>query len=279
MKRLLEKIVRNIKFRILLFFRLTLLEGYTRKGPDIQQTFDIFKGQWASKIPIDNLQTGDNSLFDDERINWYIKNCNGFSGKTVLELGPLEGGHTYMVSKDGASKITSIEANSRAYLKCLLVKEHVKIENTEFLFGEFNDFLRQTTQTYDIILAIGVLYHMTDPVDTLLNICAHTDTVFLWTHYYDAQTMSADDVKAFKKTVSQKITEEYSCTLHKRNYGSALSLSHFCGGTERFAMWMEKQDIFKVFESRGFNHHKIQFDRPDTKFGPSIAVVFSKNRI
>ncbi len=35
----------------------------------------------------------------------------------ILELGPLEGAHTYQL------RILAIEANAEAFLKCLVVKE------------------------------------------------------------------------------------------------------------------------------------------------------------
>jgi len=42
-------------------------------------------------------------------------------GKKVLELGPLEGAHTYMLEKAGGD-VLSIEGNHGAYIRCLIVK-------------------------------------------------------------------------------------------------------------------------------------------------------------
>ena len=46
------------------------------------------------------------------------------AGKTVLELGPLEGAHTYQLHQRGAN-IVAVEASKQAYLKCLITKEIV----------------------------------------------------------------------------------------------------------------------------------------------------------
>lgn len=55
-----------------------------------------------------------------------------FVGKTRLELVPLEGGHSYMLQKMGVKKIIAIEANSRAFLKCLCIKEIFDLNKVEF---------------------------------------------------------------------------------------------------------------------------------------------------
>ena len=46
--------------------------------------------------------------------NWALSLLGSIEGQSVLELGPLEGGHTYMLHKAGAN-ITSIEANKRGF--------------------------------------------------------------------------------------------------------------------------------------------------------------------
>ena len=63
-------------------------------------------------------------LFNDDRISWFAEQINSnFEEFSVLELGPLEGGHSYMFEQLGAKEITAIEANSRAFLKCLIIEE------------------------------------------------------------------------------------------------------------------------------------------------------------
>ena len=61
-------------------------------------------------------------LFEDDRILWDEEKLGKFLSKRVLELGPLEGAHTYMLQQLGAKEIISIESNKRAFLKCLIIK-------------------------------------------------------------------------------------------------------------------------------------------------------------
>ena len=99
-----------------------ILDYYFRNYPSPQNALDIFKNEWSSKLPAEfaKYQTGTVQLFEDERVNWAVSELGGIENKTVLELGPLEGGNTYMLEKHGAKSVLAIEANSRAFLKCFL---------------------------------------------------------------------------------------------------------------------------------------------------------------
>src|SRR3954464_14009309 len=94
-------------------------------APSVQAAVDIFKGEWSSKFPAEAgpVTAGQWALFEDARLAWALERLGGVAGKTALELGPLEGGHSYMLQRSGAASVVAVEGNPRAYLKCLLVKE------------------------------------------------------------------------------------------------------------------------------------------------------------
>ena len=103
---------------------INVLDLYVNAAPDPQHALNIFRGEWLSKLPppFAELQAGSNLLFEDARLEWGLDMLGGVQSKTVLELGPMEAGHTYMLEHRGAASIISIEANTRAYLKCLIIK-------------------------------------------------------------------------------------------------------------------------------------------------------------
>ena len=107
---------------------MAILDEYTHLAPNIQNSIDIFKGEWASQIP-GNIESGDAKLFEDGRVLAFENQLGAYAGLRILELGPLEGAHSYMMSQRGAREVISIEANSRAYLKCLLVKNLFNLSN------------------------------------------------------------------------------------------------------------------------------------------------------
>ena len=67
---------------------------YASGAPSEQQTLDLFKGIWASKIPTRAETTsGDALLFEDPRVGWALDRLKeqgvSIENAHVLELGPL----------------------------------------------------------------------------------------------------------------------------------------------------------------------------------------------
>ena len=169
-----------------------ILDQMVTSYPSEQNALDIFKNEWSSKLPLarSDLQAGPIPLFEDPRVHWAVCEAGGVANQRVLELGPLEGGHTYMLQERGAASILAIEANTRAFLKCLIVKNIFNLHKADFRCGDFISFLRQNTERFDFVLATGVLYHMTSPVELLQLLSRVTDRLFMWTHYYDEAIIS-----------------------------------------------------------------------------------------
>ena len=115
------------------------LDRYVASAPSPQNALDIFEGAWTSRLPspFENARVGATPLFEDERLAWAIDDLGGFDGARIVELGPLEGGHTYMLQRAGAASVVAIEGNRRAYLKCLVVKELLALQRARFLCGDF----------------------------------------------------------------------------------------------------------------------------------------------
>ena len=184
---------------------------------------------------------GTAALFSDGRIRWAENVFGGFADKNILELGPLEGAHSYMMQNAGAKTITAIEANSRAFLKCLCIKELFDLNRVSFKLGDFVSFLEQNKNKYDIAIASGVLYHMVDPVKVLDLISRAADRIFIWTHYFDESVISKNKDIAHKfgklETASyQGLEYRYSSQAYKK----ALDWSGFCGDRRKTASGSQK---------------------------------------
>ena len=239
---------------------------YSREAPSAASPFNIFRNSWSSAVP--GFDTGKASLFDDLRIKWLETRLGSFSGTRVLELGPLEGGHTYMMEHAGAS-VVAIEANERAFLKCLIVKDALHLKS-EFLYGDFRPYLESTRPgRFDFVLAIGVLYHMLEPLKLLHDIARVTDAFGLWTHYYDSDLIRSKlhfDSKPFLQTFEGKSAEVY-----RQHYLSSVALPTFCGGSEPTSCWLAKEGLLQFVKSLGFEV-QIGEDNPHHPNGPSILL-------
>ena len=254
-----------------------ILDSYIKSAPDPQNALDIFQGEWSSKLPppFHKLSAGEALLFDDPRIKWFIEEIGGVTGKSILELGPLEGGHTYLLEKSGAAAITAIEANTRSYLKCLVVKELLKLQKANFLCGDFVEYLGQKGESFEACIASGVLYHMQKPAELIALLTSRcTRYILLWTHYYDHKIISADPNLSHKFSEPiQGEYQEFKHQLYRQEYKSALGWSGFCGGNAPISYWMTRQDILDCLRYFGFDDLRINFDHPNHPNGPSFAIT------
>jgi hypothetical protein len=259
---------------------MDILDSYIADAPSNQNVLDIFKGEWSSKLP-DVLglatQPGTAALFEDARINWTEETLGSFGDWKILELGPLEGGHSYMFQERGASKIISIEANTRAFLKCLCIKEVLKLKKVEFKLGDFMVYLRSDTEKYDMVFASGVLYHMENPIELLKLISKVSDKVFIWTHYYDAEIIgSRRDLKDKFGIVNEFKHEDIVYQGSMQSYNEALNWSGFCGGPKPISKWLTKKSIIDALTHYGFAEIRINFDAPEHQNGPAMAICARK---
>jgi hypothetical protein len=252
---------------------VNILDNYVHTAPDAQTTIDIFKGEWSSILPASlGVESGGGSgVFDDARIHWLLNRLGNVAGRTVIELGPLEGGHTYMLEQAGAV-VTAVESNTRAYLKCLIVKELLSMKDSRFLLGDFIEYLKSDQTPFDIALASGVIYHMRNPAALIELLAQRSADVFVWTHYYCPEQVR--NKPHFGRTFAQPEPAEHAGFKHRvarKYYGEALDWSGFCGGSADYACWMPREDLFACFEHFGMEIQAVEFDHPDHPNGPALA--------
>lgn len=255
---------------------MNIPEKLVTAAPSPQTALDIFRDEWVSAMPegFGRWKAGAVPLFSDARIQWLSELMVNVSGRSVLELGPLEAGHAYMLEKLGASRVVSIEANPRSYLKCLVMKEVLDMKRVRFLCGNFVEFLHETEEKFDLCVASGVLYHMRNPAELLSLMTRAADRVLIWTHYYDEKAVQAHPDVASKFGAGFEYTfGGFKHTLHPYSYGAtAPSENFFCDGSTDYGYWMERDDILEFLTRLGFTKQRIGFEAREHPNGPSFAI-------
>ena len=256
--------------------REAILDQYIKGTPNAQNALDLFQGDWWSSLPGSwaGLRAGLLPLFDDPRIKWAIDTLGGVRDRTVLELGPLEAGHTYCLEQAGAKSIAAIEANTRAYLKCLIVKEVLQLQRAQFLLGDFEEYLRVSTDRYDAAIASGVVYHVRNPVELIHNLARVTDRIFIWTHYFVRERLAAIPHMAHRVGASHEADYAgFRHTLNRYNYGDFLDTTRFAGGSEQYSHWLSRDDLLGALRHAGFTDITVGQEEIDHTNGPCINLV------
>lgn len=248
------------------------LDGYETAYPLRANSFDIFKGEWSSTVPEAEDRTGKIPLFADRRLELIGQHLGGFSGKRILELGPLEGGHTYMMHKLGAESVLAIEANKRSFLKCLIVKYYFDLNRAEFRLGDFFQYLSGTEDNFDAVVASGVLYHAADPVGMIKQISRITNKVGVWTHYFDRELI---EPSALEQYGSEPIIEEGLEMWERRYPETAVRWGGFCGGPLKISRWMSRGSLLSAFERCGFKV-SIIVEQKQHQNGPNLLFAATK---
>ena len=255
---------------------MEILDQYVKTIPEKQTILDIFSNEWSSAMPTGSQLTttpGSIPLFEDSRIEWARQTLGGFDDLNILELGPLEGGHSYMLEKFGSKSIVAIEANTRAFLKCLCIKQIFDLQKVEFRLGDFMAYLDNSSQQFDVIIASGVLYHMLEPIRLIELISKTAPKVFFWTHYYDAAIIRDNPILEHK--FSDPVEAEhggYQYQMATLSYKDALDWAGFCGGPKPTTHWLTRESILGALSHFGFSQVEISFDTPDHINGPAFGV-------
>ncbi len=247
---------------------------FEQRPPSAQVAVDIFRGRWASDLAtvlgVDG--TGSVPLFQGDDRPLLAANAFGTNGRLegmdVLELGPLEGGHTYQLERLGARTVTAVEASVEAFLKCLVVKEATGLQRSRFLLGDVVEYLSAAPRRFDLVFCSGILYHMPDPVALIRLISTVTDRCFVWTHYYDPTN------HYLNHHARQHTVADFTTTYWSHVYGDKSTA--FWGGNQAEASWLEKSSLLDAFRHFGFGH--IEVIRDDQTFvnGPNIMLCASR---
>lgn len=247
--------------------------------PSPQNAIDLFAGEWASRFPAGGpeVQAGTTALFEDERLDWADAalrelGCAGFAGQTVLELGPLEAGHTYGLAKFGASEIVAVEANGRAYLKCLVAKELLGIEHARFLLGDAVAYLRESDRMFDVGVACAFLNHLLDPVEVIALLARRCRQVFVWNVVYDESLFEKQP--EMRPTFGPPQPSETQGFRHERyphSYGEGFDYKKFWGGTQSACSWMRPDAVVAALRHFGFTKVTSRVD--DHVFGKALSAV------
>jgi len=252
-------------------------DRYVSSTPSLQNAIDAVAGWNTSFPPHYGLQAGSLATYNDPRIIWAMECFGPLDGRHVLELGPLEGGHTSMLDAAGA-QVDAIEANQLAFMRCLITKEILRLTRSKFWLGDFMKALENQDQSYDLIVACGVLYHQKDPLQLIELVAKRTDAVYLWTHVVTEESMPRWDPRrlVIAPDVENHKFHGINVRAYRRTYANAQNNVAFCGGINDEHRWLHRDDLLEALKVVGFKDVRTAHDQPDHPYGPAISIFARK---
>lgn len=152
-------------------------------------------GPWLTRFWVEGVPCGGDSYdpTDDARMKMFEAKANPLKGKRVLELGPLEGGHTLQLARKGAA-VVGIEGHETNVERCLFVKEFFHLEDVDFIVGDLRTFNFRPLGQFDFIFNVGVLYHLDEPWKLLASLRGAAQRMFISTHCAPPDKVDAEVV-------------------------------------------------------------------------------------
>ncbi len=137
---------------------------------------------WITRFYIDGKPCGgDFDAFHDVRIEQFFKHFPNV--KTILELGSLEGGHTFQLANK--AMVLGLEGRQQNIEKALYMQTLLGIKNAKFILADLETEDLTSYGKFDAVMCCGILYHLPKPWNLLQQISRITDSVFIWTHYVE----------------------------------------------------------------------------------------------
>lgn len=103
---------------------------------------------------------------------------NLFSYLRIADLGCLEGGFAAALARRGA-RVVGLEARQQNIEKAELLKEHFGLDGMQLALADVKDFTLASFGTFDVVLALGILYHLDEPVTWLRQLAEATTRVLI----------------------------------------------------------------------------------------------------
>lgn len=127
----------------------------------------------------------------DVRTELVVREADGsLDGKSVLDLGCLEGGFALELARRGARPVFGIEYRDISVQRCQLARDLMGLTDTTFECADITTAVDPDSR-YDIVFAAGILYHLADPM-SMLELLARVCTGFMLldTHVADPEVVT-----------------------------------------------------------------------------------------
>ena len=193
----------------------------------------------------------------DARVD-FVRNRLG-EGLRVLEIGACEGQHTVLLARF-CKEVVALEVRPRNVVGALIRQLLCGVRNVHNLVMDARE-LDPGLGEFDLIFHVGVLYHLSHPVEHLHALGRHGKALLLDTHY---------------ATAGQQNLAPASLTWHGRTYRTGLfhegGWQDAFSGVEATSHWLFRDDLLQLVRDAGFPEIEIIRDVVERN-GPRIGLL------
>ena len=209
-------------------------EKFTNIGAEFEK-----QKPWITKFHIAGEDYGGNfDALNDARIAQFFEIFP--NAGSVLELGSLEGGHSFALAQNPKIKrVVAVEGRQHNVQKSEFIKELLNDEKVEFVqadiekmdFGQFGSF--------DAVFCSGLLYHLPKPWELIPKLARISQNIFIWTQI-------SEEAKA------KKMREGWRGKFYREG-----GLFDPLSGLSRKSFWLSLGSLIGLLTVNGYKEVKI----------------------
>jgi 2-polyprenyl-3-methyl-5-hydroxy-6-metoxy-1,4-benzoquinol methylase len=191
------------------------------------------------------------------------------AGKRVLDLGCLEGYFSAECALHGA-RVVGVDAREVNVKKCELVRSALGLEGMSFVVDDALAVTRSRYGSFEIVLALGLLYHLDDPLRFLANVSELCES-FTVIDTLVALEHRRQEIDGWRPELSGPRSfelggESYEGRLYREYQEGADRVERELSATASLgndlSVWLTEDSLVKMLRRVGFAHVlKVSFPR------------------
>jgi 2-polyprenyl-3-methyl-5-hydroxy-6-metoxy-1,4-benzoquinol methylase len=239
-------------------------------APDQNILEKIKAAKWTSHNisltqTVSTMKSDDIGLIsDDTRTKTIKKNLyilvsreGSLSGLRLIDLGCLEGGVSFEMAREDMDVIGA-EGRESNYLKCKLIEDYFELPNLRFLHLDVKKLNKKDHGIFDVVLCLGLLYHLDNPIsflDILNEITHEKSLVFLDTHIAPVDQASFDCC-VFKDDLSDITQFEFNGKIYEgRWYQEIPEEDNAWASVSNYrSFWLTQNSLIRALYFAGFKN-------------------------
>lgn len=211
-------------------------------------------GPWIFQFRIGEQDYGGGiSAVGDVRIEQFFRFAP--ATKTVLELGSLEGAHSFMLAQHrGIRRVVAVEGREANLRKARFLQQLLQVPNVEFVQANLEHANVTAFGKFDAVFCCGLLYHLPEPWRLLEQLPEIAPVLFIWTQYApENEARDLGDGLRGKTHVEGGADEPLS-------------------GMSATAMWLTLDSLRQVLAASGYTKIDVIHDNPAHANGPAATI-------
>ena len=211
-------------------------------------------GPWVYQFAVDGKTYGGGiSAVGDERVERFFRFAPEV--RTILELGALEGAHSFMFAeRAGMKQVVALEGRETNLRKARFIQRLLNVRNVEFHQANLEQADLKRFGNFEAIFCCGLLYHLPEPWKLLEQLPGIAPLLFMWT--------------------------QYAAEHEARDIGNGLrGKTHLEGGADEAlsgmsptATWLTLASLRHVLEASGYSSVDVIHDDPAHPNGPAVTI-------